>query len=125
MIVRTGLLDVVVEYEDATFNMRELSTKEEADIAVTGTTSPGAAVKMKFVKAVTSWGNVNDSNGTLFCDEKNKGIVFDSNQALAEDVLRLYIDAISAKREDEKKILKSGQPGTSSGNTEVATHANA
>ncbi len=113
MIVRTGLVKVSVAYSDAIFHMRELSTREEADIAVKSTKSPGSALKMKFTSAITSWEKVEDNNGTLPCNTENKRFVFDANQELAENVLRLYMEAVVEKKENEKKISKTGAAGTS------------
>ncbi len=112
MIVRTGLINVTVEHEDSEFYMTELSTKDEADAAVSGIKSPGAAVRETFIKGITGWKNVNDADGPLECNIKNKFAVFNANSTLVEDVLKKFIEAVTLKKEEEKKILQNGQPGT-------------
>ncbi len=112
MIVRTGLREVTVNYEDAVFNMVELSTETEANIAVAGAKSPGLAVKLKFTSAVKSWSGINDDAGPLQCTPANKDIVFDSNKELVESVLKEYMQTLAGDKETEKKILKDGESGT-------------
>ncbi len=112
MIVRTGLVKVTIKYDDAVFHMVELDTKEEANLAVEAVNNPGAAIKGKFVKGVVSWEKVEDAVGPLPCTEENKETVFDCNKEMMENVIQQYLDAVEKKKESEKKILKSGDPGT-------------
>ncbi len=112
MIVRTGLTRVTVKHEDAEFCFRELSTKEEADIAVKSTQSPGAGIKDKFVRALVSWTDLQGPDGNdLPCIPDNKRAVFDANTKLVEIVLEKYIIAIAEELESEKKISNDGQDG--------------
>ncbi len=124
MIVRTGLVKVVVKYEDATFNMKELPTDIEASIAVKGATSPGAALRKKFCESIESWSGIESEAGPIECNTKNKRIVFGANQPLVENVMKDYMEAIVEAKEEEKKISKIGVAGISEKEGTTATPAN-
>ena len=112
MIIRTELVTVQVLYKDAVLTMAELSTTDEASIAVLSKElSPGAALRRQFVRSVKAWENIEDENGPLPCTDENKEMVFDANKDMMESVMSQHRSNINDKIEKEKKISKNGQSG--------------
>ncbi len=123
MIVKTKLITVRVEVEDAFFMMRELSTEQMTDLAVSSEVSPGSGIVNTISIQVREWGNVEDDNGPIDCTLQNKTMVFSSNPNLSEKVLLQFAEKLKKVIEDEKKILQNGQPGTSTPEDSTATSA--
>lgn len=125
MKLRTELVVIRVEYDDAVFVMRELDTGALTDIALASQKSPAAALEETFVEAVWEWsGMVTDMHGNeLECNEVNKRKIFAVNAFLVEDLMEKFQVGIESAIAEQKKISADGQNGTCAQGESLAVNA--